>query len=531
MRYPVPVRLSHATRAPPPDAERAGTPRFGPIDRLLLAIVLVVYAFSAKGHIQVSDTTFSVRTAEAILTSGRLEIAPEGRYTFTASDGRSYSKYGIGLPLYLLPLVAAGRGSAAIAGLPPAEVIGFLISFASIPFSLLSLILLNLLLQRLGVAVNSAQWLMVALGLGTLCWRYACYDVSEAMQMGLLLLAAYGVIRGDTRHVTAGGLGFAGLVLVKVVYAAFLPVFLAFLLAPPPRGGTRTGRAALFASPVLLALCTIAILNHARFASILETGYGEEAYEFSLAQLWYAIPSLFFTLDNGLFVFCPVAILGVLGCRAFVRRCPREGALCGAIVALNLIIAGTWHSWEGRWVWGPRFLVPAIPFWLLPIAFWLGPRPTRARFATAGAVTLFSMLLQIPGILVKDQEIHHIRYVMLTPWEQKSFPPDSVAVYVLLWHKLSQGDEVYHASEFGIPGDRQLDVSFAQSFAGLNLWTEHAARRFHAPGLRWLPALGLLVSGCLALRVRSLYARGRRSVSTFNLPVYRSAREVRRRAG
>jgi hypothetical protein len=124
------------------------------------------------------------------------------------------------------------------------------------------------------------------------------------------------------------------------------------------------------------------------------------------------------------------------------------------------------------------------------------------------------MLLQIPGILVKNQEIHHIRYVMLTPGEQKSFPPDSVAVYVLLWHKLSQGNEVYHASEFGISDDRDLDVSFAQSFAGLNLWTEHAARRFHAPGLRWLPALGFLVSGCLALRIGRLYARGRRSVST-----------------
>jgi len=91
---------------------------------------------------------------------------------------------------------------------------------------------------------------------------------------------------------------------------------------------------------------------------------------------------------------------------------------------------------------------------------------------------------------------------MLTPEEQASFPRDFTAVYVLLWHKLSVGNEVYSTSEFGLDNDRTLDLRARESFAGFNLWTEFAARRLRAPMLRWLPLLGLLAAGYLALRLR-----------------------------
>lgn len=472
-----------------------------PTDRRLLAIVLLIYIFAGKGYLQVSDTSFSVKTAEALL-SGQLDIPHEDNYTLRALDGRSYSKYGIGLPLYFVPLVAVGRGLASVTGLPSAELSGFLISFANIPFALLALVLFALLLRLLGVTKGYTQLLTVGLGLGSLCWQYAGYDFSEAMQMGLLLLAVYGVIRGTTRWMIAGSLGLAGLILIKLVHAVLLPIFLGYLLARSGESTWRqTRKAVLFTSSGILALGLIASLNFVRFGSLLESGYGSEAHQFFPSQMWHTIPKLLGSPDKGLFIFCPVVFLGVFGWRAFARQHPCETILCGAIVVSNLILAGAWHSWEGGWSWGPRLLVPTIPLWLLPAAFWLDQRPPRAWFAVATLVILSSIMVQVPGVLVKDQQIHHIKYTMLTPGEQAWFPSDYSAAYILLWHKLMSGNEVYQVSEFGIPGDRQLDLTPYQTFKGLNLWTEHMARRFDKPWLRWLPALGLLVIGYLSVQV------------------------------
>jgi len=71
-----------------------------------------------------------------------------------------------------------------------------------------------------------------------------------------------------------------------------------------------------------------------------------------------------------------------------------------------------------------------------------------------------SIVVQVPGVLVKDQQIHHIKYNMLTPEEQAWFPSDYSAAYILHWHKLTSGNEVYHVSEFGMGVHLKLTDSF-----------------------------------------------------------------------
>src|SRR6202007_249834 len=97
------------------------------------------------------------------------------------------------------------------------------------------------------------------------------------------------------------------------------------------------------------------------------------------------------------------------------------------------------------------------------------------------ALTLASVIVQIPGVLVKDQEIHHIKEVMLTANEQSSAPSDYLTGWILLRHKLSVGNEVYRVSEFHIAGDRQFDLTQYRTFIGLNVWTEQVARQMHKP--------------------------------------------------
>src|SRR5271157_537094 len=463
-----------------------------PVDRRLLIVLALVYLFTAKGYIEVSDTSYSLQTAEAIVSSGRLDIQRVAGATLTAADGLSYSKFGVALPLAFVPLVALSHLLGPTAGLPPLELAGFFISFLNVPFCLITLVLFEQLLRHFGAAVGYARLLTAGLALGTLCWRYAVYDFSEGMQTALLLLAVYGVIGGSSGRLAFGGLGFAGLILVKLVHVGLLPVFFGYLLWCPSTPWKTRSRAVVFVVPVALALGMACLLNASRFGNPLETGYGAEARQFQTAQLPFSLPRLLGSPDKGLMVFCPVLALGVVGWPAFFQRLPREAALCAGVVMGNLLLAGAWHSWGGGWSWGPRLLVPAIPLWLLPagLAFGGSP-PVRWRAWIAGLV-LISVAVQVPGILVKDRQIHHIGQNMLTESERGRFPADWPAAWVFLGHKLTQSDEVYSVTDFGLPGDRALDVTAYRTFKGLNVWTEHVARNFKKPFLRCLPLAGLM---------------------------------------
>jgi hypothetical protein len=462
------------------------------LSRRLLFVIAIVYIFTAKGYIEAGDTSFSLQTAEAIVSRGRLDIErhPAGA-TLTGTDGLSYSKYGIGLPLVFVPLVALSHLLTTAAKVPTLESAGFLISFLNVPFCLITVVLFERLLRQFGAAVGYARLLTAGLALGTLCWRYAVYDFSEGMQATLLLLAVYGVVGGSTGRLASGGLGFAALILVKLVHITLLPVFVGYLLwRYGVRWSSRT-RAAAFVAPVVMAIGLVCLLNVLRFGNALESGYGAEAREFYPAQLRYSLPSLLLSLDKGLLVFCPVLVLGIAGWPAFLRRLPREAVLCAGIIVINSVLSGAWWAWEGGGCWGPRMLVPSIPLWLLPAGLLFNGAPSARTRGWFAAIVLVSAVIQVPGVLVKDQQIHHTKQVMLTGPERAQFPADWTAVWVFLGHKLTHSDEVYTVPEFGVLGERTLDVTAYRTFNGINVWTEHVARNFSKPWVRFLPLAGL----------------------------------------
>jgi hypothetical protein len=335
----------------------------------VLSICLLVYIFSAKGTIEVSDTVHSVQTAQAIVTRGQLDIPDDVPYTSKGPDGRSYSKYGIGLPLYYVPAVALGDELARFTGWPTQQVTWFLLSFVNIPFAILTLVVFAKLLRLFGVPHAFSSLCLLGLGLGTLAWRYTQSDFSEAMQMGLLILALYGLIRRTPRAIITGGISFAWLFLVKQLYAVYLPILLVYVLTRPGTLRDRIKKTAVFIFPFILASAFDLWLNFVRFGGVWESGYGGEATQFQSAQIGSTIPSLLGSLDKGLFVFCPILVLCMFGWIAFIKEHQAEATLCDGLIIFNLILFAEWYAWQGGWSWGPRHLVPFIPLWFLHIAF------------------------------------------------------------------------------------------------------------------------------------------------------------------
>jgi hypothetical protein len=468
----------------------------------LLSIFLVIYVFSAKGYVAVPDTGYSIQTAEAVLARGQLDIPYGEGVTLTAPDGRSYSKYGIGLPIYFIPFVAVGNALSKMTGLPAEEMIGFLISFANIPFALLALFSLARLLRLFGVTKIYAGVLLVVLGLGTLTWPYAVLDFSEAMQMGLLMLTVYGVARRSRPAIVAAGVAFAWLVLVKLIYIVFFPAFAIYLFTRPGELRHRLKILAAFTFPFVVACGLLAWLNVVRFGSAFESGYGGEARQFIFSQMGETVPKFLGSFETGIFIYCPILILGVFGWWKFFKRRPPEAVLCLALIVANFIWTTSWWAWGEGWTWwGPRLLVPAIPLWLLPAAFLFQSSQSRRRLLTLALVTVIAIVAQVPGVLVKDQEIWTMKFNKMTPVELNAAPSDYVMAYILLEHKLVLRNEIYNVSEFRIPGNTELDLTGYRTFRGLNLWTELCGRELNKPALRWLPLLGLFAVIGLAIPV------------------------------
>ena len=471
------------------------------IFRQVLLLCLLVYLFSAKGYIVGSDNLYSLQTAHALIDHGRLDIPYTEERTLMSRDGRSYSKYGVGLPMYYVPWVAASGALARLTHLPTPDLDGFFISFANIPFAILTLDLFAKLLRLFKVDEVFVWLLPLALGLGTLLWEYAAIDNSEEMQMGLLMLAIYGVARGTPKAMVFGGIGFAWLFLIKLVCVVFFPLFLLYLITRPGEWRHRIRNTVLFTFPIFLAGCFDAWLNLIRFGNPLESGYGSEASQFIFSQLPMTVPKLLGSLDKGLFIFCPILILGVFGWRQFALRYRSEAILCASLILVNLFISGAWWSWIGGWSWGPRLLVPLIPLWLLPAVFWLDRRQSKVFFNVFVVLLFISIIGQLPGVLVRDEEIHEIKEINLTAQERRDAPPDYVMACILLRHKLVEHNEVYRVSEFHLPGDREVNMTPKRTFIGLNIWTEQVARLENKPALRWLPILALFPVCFLAIKI------------------------------
>jgi hypothetical protein len=75
---------------------------------------------------------------------------------------------------------------------------------------------------------------------------------------------------------------------------------------------------------------------------------------------------------SGLFVFAPLAAIGMLGIAYQILKRKNEqtvALVCGAIVASYLAFYASYSVWDGGSVFGPRFLIPVLPFVFLGVAF------------------------------------------------------------------------------------------------------------------------------------------------------------------
>jgi hypothetical protein len=304
-----------------------------------------------------------------------------------------FAPYGLGTSLALLPLVAAGD---LLLHVPRALLIVYLPLVTT-----LTAVLVQALALELGASQRRAFWLALAYSFATPAWHYAGVLFSEPL-LGLCMAAAFlGLLRlrrtRDLRWAAIAGAAMGASVLTREdsIALVVLPmaVFVASILVRERALHVRHRLLALtcLALPVAMAsLCSL-LYDLLRYGRVLGGPYANDPQGFS-TPLVKGIYGLTFSPGAGLFVFCPLLLVGIGLLPSFARRWGMEAALICVLVGVRLLFFAGWWDWAGGATWGPRYLVPLIPLLLLPLATLRG-RPWLAALLVFATLSLAIELL------------------------------------------------------------------------------------------------------------------------------------------
>ena len=295
---------------------------------------------------------------------------------------------------------------------------------------------------RLGASTSAAMLTMVAIGLGTLYWRYSTTIFSHVVSAALLLTVLEWLISGRAYASRVRSLVW-GLLLglnVAVEYQAVLsvPVLLIAWLATNRRSvpGTRdTSRhesvvrfAAVLAGGAVVAV-GLAWYHTACFGSPWRTSVAASEFfaysETVSGQLgggfWDGARVLLFSAEkqHGLLFVSPVAVLALLGWFCWPRKQRVALLTCGGIVLVHCVVIFNVVSPDGGATMDHRYIVRIIPVLMLPLAFavdrWIQLCRSKRRWPMLVGAAVFAGLLLVSGLRSYGMTAGFLKHAVLQP--------------------------------------------------------------------------------------------------------------------
>ena len=276
-----------------------------------------LFMLTAKGHIEIIDTEYSIRTAKAIIEEGTMLIDPVsvGADHIPAVEGTNkiYSQYGIGLLTIFIPIISVAKLLSFCFGLDEVMLSHFILSFYNIPFAIFGLRHFREILKKLGQNHDTANLLMICLATGTIFWKYVVTDFSEITQISLLLGVIHSYINRECpRRWIFVSAYLSLLILLKLVYVIILPPFVILAVIEGSKDKKIINNLAQCASFLTLAGFFVMALNWHRYGNVLESGYGAAQSAFSFDYLQRDFLDYLISFDRGLFPYSPLLLITFL---------------------------------------------------------------------------------------------------------------------------------------------------------------------------------------------------------------------------
>ena len=422
--------------------------------RSVAAILLAVFTLTMTGLPEHTDSEAEFQTTSALARGATFALGgtPESDAMVAnrdvapvrvGADGRCYSWFGVGQALAAVPLYYVGALVARAApGIEEAHAettyLGFrrseyfqhlLVGWRNPLLSAATAWLLTLVARRLGVRRRVAWLAGLAYGLCTFAWPQARSTLSDVQATFFLFLAFSLLVRARedyerTRRpapldLLLFGAALGGAFLTRVITAPAILVLLVSAFAVALRGARLLGArarpladAAWAVGPAAGAVLLFLALNQVRFGDPFESGYGAPMAggKFFSHPPHHGLAGLLISPGSGLLWLAPGVLLAPFGVAWARARGERlfPLTLLGVVVAVFGPIAFT-ATWHGAWTYGPRYVLPALPFLWVAVALALQSFEERP-VARLVALFLFGvgLVTNLPGVLVDHMTHEHL---------------------------------------------------------------------------------------------------------------------------
>ncbi len=324
---------------------------------LLFGGTLLVYLAVLHGQIDVYDTKAMYAVTENLVNHFALHTGGAGFHD-SFHQATPYSPYGIAMSILAVPFYAASKGIGHSAVL--VSLVNPLLTSASV-----------VVIYRIGRAFRwgAVHSLMaaVAYGLFTMAVWYSTEGFSEPGVALCVVVIVLGIIRwGQGSYWAPLWVGLAAAAAPQFRSDSLFTVWVGLLAVPlfvPWRRILRVRPLAMILGPMGLSAVLLVVYNELRFHRPFVSSYGSGQGLDN--PLGHGLHGLLFSSGKSLFLYNPLAVLGVVGLVLLLVRARPVGLLMLFLIVPRILFFSKWSVWDGGWCWGPRFLLPTLPLFML----------------------------------------------------------------------------------------------------------------------------------------------------------------------
>lgn len=493
----------------------------------LLLLCCCVFLCTAPGRITYPDDEIVFQTTQSLVEERDLAIdgipkrtgersdRPNG--TFGWGEGRDGLRYGffgqalsvVAVPMYMLADATVDRVPELWRYAVRSDLFTFharnlqadwlrlIVSLTNCLLTPLAAVLLGMWLRALGHGPRVSLAVAAIYALCTTAWPYSRTFLSEPLSTVVLLGAALAVTRfrqtGRAHHLWIAAALAGASVHVHVLNVLAIPCVFGYAIGwklELPKTQRRDWIVAL--SICGLGLALLGFSQWWRFGSPFETGrfdhYGHWVWPFE------ALLTILVAPGRSLLIYSPPLFLALWAWPALRRR---DGATAMFVLVLaltRLLFVACRSDWHGGWAIGPRYMVPMVPFLLVPLAGWLDSWRSRSVWMRAGASTLFIASASLQAWLAAhsvfqvywelNREHGREHYYFVSDWSLSAMPP------VAFWEQQQRALEYWQA------GNARAALTTAQfDMLGFGAWRLHELTP--ADGL-WTIMLAIMITAGLA---------------------------------